>query len=141
MKSPFYNFDTKKINNDKYINDKIEKYEGPFISSIPDIKIFDLTINDKYLVIGSDGLWDYLNSKEIAKLTEELLDNREQNFNDNDKNDKIALGLMKEVIEKSSIKSGIDFLNILDMQLGKRLRRIHDDISIIICDLSKISEN
>ncbi len=23
----------------------------------------------------------------------------------------------------------------------KRLRRIHDDISIIICDLSKISEN
>ena len=56
-------------------------------------------------------------------------------------NDKIALGLMKEVIEKSSIKSGIDFLNILDMQLGKRLRRIHDDISIIICDLSKISEN
>ena len=141
LKSPFYNLDTKKINNDKYINDKIEKYEGPFISSIPDIKIFNLTINDKYLVIGSDGLWDYLNSKEIAKLTEELLDNREQNFNDNENSDKIALGLMKEVIEKSSIKSGIDFLNILDMQLGKRLRRIHDDISIIICDLSKISGN
>ena len=47
---------------------------------------------------------------------------------------------MQKIIEKSAKKSGIDAFGILEMNLGKKLRRIHDDITIIILDLSKINE-
>ena len=142
LKSPFYNLNIKKLYNDEYINDALIKYEGPFIMNEPDIKIFELTSKDKYLIIGTDGLWDYLNSKEIANLTKQFLDVENKYYEENnimENRDKIAFGLLEKIIDKSSKKYGINSSDILDMKSGKKLRRIHDDITIIICDLSKIS--
>ena len=143
LKSPLYKIDYKTLYNDEYINNTLSRYEGPFIMDEPDIKIFDLTSKDKYLVIGTDGLWDYLNSKEIAKLTKKLLSEENNYFEENniiENSDKIAFGLMEKIIDKSSKKYGINKIDILEMKSGKKLRRIHDDITIIICDLSKISK-
>ena len=143
LKSPLYKINYKSLYNDEYINNTLSKYEGPFIMNEPDIKIFDLTSKDKYLFIGTDGLWDYLNSKEIAKLTKEFLSEESKYFAENniiENSDKIAFGLMEKIIDKSSKKYGISSTDILDMKSGKKLRRIHDDITIIICDLSKISK-
>ena len=143
LKSPLYKIDYKSLYNDEYINNTLSKYEGPFIMNEPDIKIFDLKSKDKYLLIGTDGLWDYLNSKEIAKLTKEFLNEENKYFEENniiEKSDKIAFGLMEKIIDKSSKKYGISSTDILDMKSGKKLRRFHDDITIIICDLSKISK-
>ena len=134
----------KNFYNDNYINDKIKKYEGPFIINVPDIKIFNLTKKDNFLIIGSDGLWDYLNSKEIIKLSKQFLDENNNNFIENKINEdseKLAFGLMQRIIEKSAKKHKMNDINILDMNLGKKLRRIHDDITIIIFDLSKMEEN
>ena len=143
LKSAIYDLDKKNLYNDNYINDKIKKYEGPFIINVPDIKIFNLTKKDNFLIIGSDGLWDYLNSKEIIKLSKQFLDENNNNFIENkinENSDKLAFGLMQRIIEKSAKKHRIDAIDILDMNLGKKLRRIHDDITIIIFDLSKIEE-
>ena len=123
------------------IEKEIKKYEGPYIEHIPDIQIFDLNKNDKYLIIGSDGLWDYLNSKQISKLLVDFIEDRNKKFYENkiySNSDKIAFGLIEKVLEESAKKHNLDPLMILDIPLGKRLRRIHDDISIIICDLSNI---
>ena len=142
LKSPFYNLEIKNLYNDEYLNIEIEKYQGTFIISEPDIKIFNLTNNDNYLVMGSDGLWDYLNSKNIANITKQTLNEKDKNFEKNgivEKSDKIAFSLMEKIIEKSSIKVGINSIDIIQMDLGKKLRRIHDDVTIIICDLSKIN--
>ena len=143
LKSPFYNIDSKKLFDDEYINNSLSKYEGPFIISEPDIKIFELTSKDKYLVMGSDGLWDYLNSKEIVQLTKNFLEKEYKYFEENnilENSDIIAFGLMEKVIDKSAKKYGSNSLDILDMKSGKKLRRIHDDITIIVCDLFKISK-
>ena len=143
LKSPFYNIDSKKLFDDEYINNSLSKYEGPFIISDPDIKIFELTSKDKYLVMGSDGLWDYLNSKEIVQLTKNFLEKEYKYFEENnilENSDIIAFGLMEKVIDKSAKKYGSNSLDILDMKSGKKLRRIHDDITIIVCDLFKISK-
>ncbi len=144
LKSAIYDLDKKNLYNDNYINDKIKKYEGPFIINVPDIKIFNLTKKDNFLIIGSDGLWDYLNSKEIIKLSKQFLDENNNNFIENKINEdseKLAFGLMQRIIEKSAKKHRIDAIDILDMNLGKKLRRSHDDITIIIFDLSKMEEN
>ena len=143
LKNKFYSLNLKKIDNDKYIKKEIKNYEGPFIESIPDIKVFNLEENDNYLIIGSDGLWDYLTSKEISKLLNEFIQDKNKEFEENKiyyNSDKIAYGLMKKVVEKSAKKHNLDPFSLMDIPLGKKLRRIHDDITIIICDLSKIYE-
>jgi pyruvate dehydrogenase phosphatase len=43
-----------------------EKYTGPYISAVPDVQVFDLSKNDKFLVLATDGLWDELNRKKAA---------------------------------------------------------------------------
>lgn len=48
-------------------------FSGPYITHKPDIKVFELTKDDKWLVLASDGLWDEISRKkaaEIAKQTE-----------------------------------------------------------------------
>lgn len=42
---------------------RIKQFTGPYITHRPDIKVFDINPNDKYLVMATDGLWDELNKK------------------------------------------------------------------------------
>ena len=44
----------------------IPKFSGPYISHEPDIQVIELTKNDHFLVLASDGLWDEINRKEAA---------------------------------------------------------------------------
>ena len=139
LKTIFFSLNYKKVNDDKFIENQINSYEGPFIDNIADIKIYDLNKNDKYLIIGSDGLWDYLSSKQISNLLDNFIEDKNEEFYENkiySNTDKIAFGLMKRVVGESAKKHNLDPLILLDIPLGKRLRRIHDDITIIICDLS-----
>ncbi len=47
---------------------KIQNFKGPYITHEPEIKIFDVTKDDKFIVIGTDGLWDELNRKDVASI-------------------------------------------------------------------------
>ena len=85
----------------KIINlyDKYKKnFNGPYISSIPDIQVFDLEQNYKYLIMGSDGLWDVAKSRDISQLiTKYTNQNNSNKFWKNTKyNDieKISYGLI-----------------------------------------------
>ena len=125
---------------DKNDNKKLNKWEGPYINYIPDIKIFDLKKDDKYIIMGSDGLWDYLDSKKISKMIPEIINDNNKIFENNDLkkvSEKIAYGLMWKVVELSATKHKKKYNDVLDMEQGKKLRSIHDDITIIVCDLSK----
>jgi len=44
---------------------KIENFKGPYISHVPEIKIFELDRNDKYLILSSDGMWDELKNDDV----------------------------------------------------------------------------
>lgn len=50
---------------------KIQDFRGPYISNEPEISVFNLTSKEKFLVMGSDGLWDQLDHKEIAQIVQE----------------------------------------------------------------------
>ena len=41
----------------------IPTFTGPYITHKPDIKTFELSRDDKYLILASDGLWDELNNE------------------------------------------------------------------------------
>jgi serine/threonine protein phosphatase PrpC len=44
----------------------IPKFNGPYITHEPEIQVHDITKEDAYLVLASDGLWDEVSRKEAA---------------------------------------------------------------------------
>lgn len=57
---------------DKGFAEKIKNFKGPYISATPDQKVFKLEKGERFLVMGSDGLWDELTKDDIAKVVERL---------------------------------------------------------------------
>jgi len=47
-------------------------FTGPYISAEPDIQVHQLTPQDKYLLMATDGLWDEIKRKESGKLATQL---------------------------------------------------------------------
>ena len=50
-----------------------DNYSGNYISHIPEVQVFDLTEEDRFLVLASDGLWDEFNRKHSAEIANNLL--------------------------------------------------------------------
>ena len=141
LKYLFFNLrDLKNIN---LYDEYKKKFNGPYISSVPDIQVFDLEENFKYLIMGSDGLWDVLKSRDISQLINKYTNpNDNNNFWRNKKyNDveKIGYGLMHSTLVNYSkeMKKDSDYRFILETPFGDERRNMHDDITIITCDLSK----
>ncbi|KAM6295284.1 protein phosphatase 1J [Aegotheles albertisi] len=55
----------------------------PFLSCFPEVRVYDLTqyehCPDDVLVLGTDGLWDVTNDKEVARVVMEVLTSYEPN--------------------------------------------------------------
>ena len=119
--------------NDMSDNSLYEKYQkyfnGPYISSVPDIQILDIKNNFKYLIMGTDGLWDVVKSREIASVINTKVDNAKN----------ITYELMNMALIKYSLENNMNgnFSDILKTPKGRERRNMHDDITIITCDLRK----
>ena len=44
----------------------IPQFTGPYITHEPEIQVFELTDQDRYLVLACDGLWDEMSRKQAA---------------------------------------------------------------------------
>lgn len=51
----------------------IPTFTGPYISAEPDIQVINLTKDDKYIVLATDGLWDEIKRKDSGKIATKLL--------------------------------------------------------------------
>ena len=122
-------FNIKEMNDISLYEKYQEYFNGPYISSIPDIQIFNLKKNYKFLVMATDGLWDVVRSREIANLINNKFDKAEN----------ITYELFNMAMIRYSIENDMngDYLNILKTPNGKKRRNLHDDITIIACDLRK----
>lgn len=75
----------------KWSNDILDKYvvpvfgehvvpphyhTPPYLTARPDVEYHRLTVNDKFLVIGSDGLWDFLSPSQVVSLVAEHLNSK-----------------------------------------------------------------
>ncbi len=104
----------------------IENFKGPYIKCIPDIKIFDITDKDEFIVLGSDGLWDFLGSKDVAGIV---------NSHKKESPNFIAEYLFYETLKKAAEESRSTVSKLMKMPAGRQKRGIHDDISIVVFDL------
>ncbi|RDX94223.1 putative protein phosphatase 2C 4, partial [Mucuna pruriens] len=100
--------------------------ESPYITCFPSVHHHKLSSNDKFLILSSDGLYQYFTNEEAAAKVESFI----TMFPDRDP----AQLLIEEALSRAAKKAGMEFHELLDIPQGER-RHYHDDISIVIISL------
>ncbi|KAM6550472.1 hypothetical protein CsatB_000280 [Cannabis sativa] len=98
----------------------------PYITCLPSVYHHRLSSRDRFLILSSDGLYQYFTNEEAVSEVEFFI----ASFPDGDS----AQHLIQEVLFRAARKAGMDFHELLDIPQGER-RRYHDDISIIVISL------
>ncbi|XP_062222371.1 probable protein phosphatase 2C 26 [Phragmites australis] len=100
--------------------------DTPYISCTPSLCHHKLSARDQFLVLSSDGLYQYLSNEEVVLH----VDNFMERFPDGDP----AQSLIEELLSRAAKKAGMDFFELLDIPQGDR-RKYHDDVTIMVISL------
>ncbi|CAI9297935.1 unnamed protein product [Lactuca saligna] len=98
----------------------------PYINCLPYLHHHKLGPRDRFLILSSDGLYQYFTNEEAVSEVELFI----QWSPEGDP----AQHLVEEVLLRAAKKAGLDFHELLEIPQGDR-RRYHDDVSIIVISL------
>lgn len=131
--------------------------ESPYITCFPSLHHHKLNPNDKFLILSSDGLYQYFTNEEAAAKVESFI----TKFPDRDPAQLLIEEALGRAAKRAGIKhffslnifqhernslvktillsltfifAGLEFHELLDIPQGER-RHYHDDISIVIISL------
>lgn len=99
---------------------------APYISCFPSVRHHRLCPRDQFLILSSDGLYQYLNNEEVVSQVESFM----EKFPDGDP----AQHLIEELLLRAAKKAGMDFHELLDIPQGDR-RKYHDDVTVMVISL------
>ncbi|KDP35807.1 hypothetical protein JCGZ_10616 [Jatropha curcas] len=99
---------------------------APYISCTPSLCHHQLCPRDQFLVLSSDGLYQYLTNHEVVSYVESFM----EKFPDGDP----AQHLIEELLSRAAKKAGMDFHELLDIPQGDR-RKYHDDVTVMVISL------
>ncbi|KAK9698912.1 hypothetical protein RND81_08G140100 [Saponaria officinalis] len=99
---------------------------APYVSCIPSLRHHHLSPKDQFLVLSSDGLYQYLSNQEVVSFVENFL----EKYPDGDP----AQHLIEELLNRAAKKAGMDFHDLLDIPQGDR-RKYHDDVTVMVISL------
>ncbi|KAJ0766274.1 putative protein-serine/threonine phosphatase [Helianthus annuus] len=100
--------------------------KSSYINCIPSLYHHKLGPRDRFLILSSDGLYQYFTNEEAVSEVELFI----QWSPEGDP----AQHLIEEVLFRAAKKAGMDFHELLEIPQGDR-RRYHDDVSIIVISL------
>ncbi|KAM0064194.1 putative protein-serine/threonine phosphatase [Helianthus debilis subsp. tardiflorus] len=98
----------------------------PYINCNPYLHHHKLGPRDQFLILSSDGLYQYFTNEEAVSEVELFI--RWSPEGDP------AQHLVEEVLFRAAKKAGMDFHELLEIPQGDR-RRYHDDVSVIVISL------
>uniref|UniRef100_A0A1D1ZJW4 protein-serine/threonine phosphatase n=2 Tax=Anthurium amnicola TaxID=1678845 RepID=A0A1D1ZJW4_9ARAE len=99
---------------------------SPYITCNPSLYHHRLGPKDRFLILSSDGLYQYFTNEEAVAEVEMFI----ASFPEGDP----AQHLVEEVLFRAAKKAGMDFHELLEIPQGDR-RRYHDDVSVIVISL------
>ncbi|KAK3140935.1 hypothetical protein QOZ80_5AG0407960 [Eleusine coracana subsp. coracana] len=99
---------------------------APYISCRPHLRHHRLGSRDKFIVLSSDGLYEYFTNQEVVLQVD--------NFTACYPGEDPAKYLSHEILCRAANRAGMEIHELLEVQQGDR-RRYHDDVSIIIISL------
>ncbi|CAN8269522.1 unnamed protein product [Cochlearia groenlandica] len=98
----------------------------PYITCSPSLHHHRLTSRDKFIVLSSDGLYEYFSNEEAIFEVDSFI----SAFPEGDP----AQHLIQEVLLRAAKKYGMDFHELVEIPQGDR-RKYHDDVSVIVVSL------
>ncbi|KAK8512291.1 hypothetical protein V6N13_097057 [Hibiscus sabdariffa] len=99
---------------------------SPYITSSPSLYHYKLSPGDRFLILSSDGLYQYFTNQQVVSRIEWFT----ASFPDGDP----AQHLVEEVLIRAAEKAGLEFHELVEIPSGER-RMYHDDVSVIIISL------
>ncbi|KAF2316321.1 hypothetical protein GH714_041662 [Hevea brasiliensis] len=120
LKQPKFNDAVLEMFRNEYIG------TAPYISCMPSLCHHRLCPRDQFVVLSSDGLYQYLTNQEVVSHIESFM----EKFPDGDP----AQHLIEEILSRAAKKAGMDFHKLLDIPQGDR-RKYHDDITVMVISL------
>lgn len=99
---------------------------APYVSCSPSLRHHKLCPRDQFLVLSSDGLYQYLSNQEVVSHVESFM----EKFPDGDP----AQHLIEELLLRAAKKAGMDLHELLDIPTGDR-RKYHDDVTVMVVSL------
>ncbi|GLT44809.1 hypothetical protein SLA2020_186860 [Shorea laevis] len=99
---------------------------APYVSCIPSVRHHRLSSSDRFLVLSSDGLYEYFSNEEVVAHVTWFMENVPEGDP--------AQYLIAELLFRAAKKNGMDFHELLDIPHGDR-RKYHDDVSVMVVSL------
>lgn len=99
---------------------------APYVSCIPSVVHHRLSPSDRFLVLSSDGLYQYFSNEEVVAHVTWFMENVPEGDP--------AQYLVAELLFRAAKKNGMDFHELLDIPHGDR-RKYHDDVSVMVVSL------
>uniref|UniRef100_A0A0C9RWI0 TSA: Wollemia nobilis Ref_Wollemi_Transcript_8630_2293 transcribed RNA sequence n=1 Tax=Wollemia nobilis TaxID=56998 RepID=A0A0C9RWI0_9CONI len=99
---------------------------APYITCTPALYHHRLGPEDHFLILSSDGLYQYFTNEEVV--------NHVEWFMSAVPGGDPAQHLVEEVLLRAAKKAGMDFHELLDIPQGDR-RKYHDDVSVMVVSL------
>ncbi|KAJ4821733.1 Protein phosphatase 2C family protein [Rhynchospora pubera] len=99
---------------------------APYISCHPSLYHYRVGPKDRFLILSSDGLYQYLTNEEAVAQVEMFLSTSP----DGDP----AQHLVEEILFRAAAKAGMEVHELIEIPQGDR-RRYYDDVSIIVISL------
>ncbi|KAJ4866973.1 putative protein phosphatase 2C 4 [Raphanus sativus] len=100
--------------------------ESPYINCSPSLYHHRLGSKDRFLILSSDGLYQYFTNEEAVSEVELFITLQPEGDP--------AQHLVQELMFRAAKKAGMDFHELLEIPQGER-RRYHDDVSIVVISL------
>ncbi|KAI3450407.1 hypothetical protein Pfo_007072 [Paulownia fortunei] len=99
---------------------------SPYINCLPSLYHHRLGPRDRFLILSSDGLYQYFTNEEAVSEVETFISWSPEGDP--------AQHLVEELLFRAAKRAGMDFHELLEIPQGDR-RRYHDDVSIIVISL------
>ncbi|CAH8251489.1 unnamed protein product [Arabidopsis lyrata] len=100
--------------------------KSPYINCLPSLYHHRLGSKDRFLILSSDGLYQYFTNEEAVSEVELFITLQPEGDP--------AQHVVQELLFRAAKKAGMDFHELLEIPQGER-RRYHDDVSIVVISL------
>lgn len=100
----------------------------PYIRTQPSLNIHRVSEHDRFVVIGSDGLFDFFSNDEIVHIVDSFI--LSNPYADP------AKYILEQLLIRAAAKAGMEMEQLMNIPVGRR-RKYHDDVTVIIILLGK----
>lgn len=95
----------------------------PYVSTEPSLNVHTISKSDRFVILGSDGLFDFFSNDEAVKLVHSFILS-------NPSGDP-AKFLLEQLVERAADCAGFSLEELMNVPAGSR-RKYHDDVTVIV---------